>query len=40
LRDEDFAYIRAGLGADDRVVTTNLATVIDGAKLRLEGEPE
>jgi len=40
LRDEDFAYIRAGLGAGDLVVTTNLATVIDGAKLRLEGEPE
>lgn len=40
FRDEKFTYIRNGLGSDDLVVTTNLATVIEGASLRLEGEPE
>jgi hypothetical protein len=38
LRDARYAYIRAGIDADARVVTTNLATVIDGARLRLRGE--
>lgn len=38
FRDSDYAYIRAGLDPGDRVVTTNLATVLDGAALRLEGE--
>ena len=38
FRDSDYAYISAGLEPDDRVVTTNLATVLDGAALRLEGE--
>lgn len=40
FRDKEYAYIRAGLSVDDRVVTTNLATVIAGAPLRLEGEAE
>jgi RND family efflux transporter MFP subunit len=40
FRDADYAYIRAGLSAEDRVVTTNLANVLDGARLRLEGESE
>lgn len=40
FRDRTFAYIREGLDADDLVVTTNLATVIDGASLRLAGDPE
>ena len=40
FRDRDYAYIRAGLSKDDRLVTTNLATVIEGAPLRLEGEAE
>jgi len=35
FRDEEFAYIRAGLGIEDQVITTNLATVFDGAALRL-----
>jgi len=38
FRDEDYAYISDGLNENDRVVTTNLSTVVDGAKLRLEGE--
>ena len=40
FRDADYAYIRAGLSEGDRVVTTNLATVLDGAPLRLEGESQ
>lgn len=35
FRDEQHAYIESGLTAGDRVVTTNLATVVDGARLRL-----
>ena len=40
VRDQDHVYIRSGLNADDQVVTTNLATVIEGAPLRLEAELE
>jgi RND family efflux transporter MFP subunit len=40
FRDRDYAYISAGLSAEDRVVTTNLANVVEGASLRLEGAPE
>jgi len=40
FRDEDYVYIRSGLSEDARVVTTNLATVIEGAPLRLEGATE
>jgi RND family efflux transporter MFP subunit len=39
-RDETFAYVREGLDANDLIVTTNLATVIDGASLRLDSETE
>ncbi|MBD3335426.1 MAG: efflux RND transporter periplasmic adaptor subunit [Candidatus Eisenbacteria bacterium] len=35
FRDAQHAYIESGLAADARVVTTNLATVTDGAPLRL-----
>lgn len=35
MRDSSYAYISRGLNPDDRVVTTNLATVAEGAKLRL-----
>ena len=37
LRDAQYAYIESGLDDGDRVVTTNLSTVSDGAPLRLEG---
>jgi RND family efflux transporter MFP subunit len=37
FRDADYAYINGGLRAQDQVVTTNLTTVADGARLRLEG---
>jgi RND family efflux transporter MFP subunit len=40
FRDQEYAYIGAGLDEDDLVVTTNLATVVDGAPLRLEGGAE
>lgn len=36
FRDEEYAYILSGLNARDQVVTTNLATVKDGARLRLK----
>lgn len=35
FRDENFAYIRTGLSVADQVITTNLATVFDGAALRM-----
>lgn len=38
LQDEEFAYVASGLNEGDRVVTTNLATVVDGAPLRLAPE--
>lgn len=34
----DHAYISEGLNEEDRVVSTNLATVVDGAPLRLNRE--
>lgn len=37
FEDAEYAYIDGGLSGDDRVVTTNLTTVTDGAPLRLEG---
>ena len=36
--DENFAYIRDGLADGDQVITNDLASVVDGARLRLEGE--
>lgn len=36
FRDAEHAYIRSGLSEGDRVVTTNLATVKEGVKLRLK----
>lgn len=36
FRDATYAYIAGGLDEQAQVVTTNLATVVDGAPLRLE----
>lgn len=36
FQDAEFAYVSEGLMADDRVVTTNLATVKEGIPLRLK----
>ncbi len=38
FQDPEFAYIRKGLSDNDRIVTTDLATVIEGVDLRLEGD--
>lgn len=38
FRDAQYAYISGGLNEDAQVVTTNLTTVADGARLRLEGD--
>lgn len=35
LRDEQYAYIESGLNAGDKVVTTSLSAVDEGAELRL-----
>ena len=35
--DADYAYVTDGLRTGDRVVTTNLATIADGAPLRVKG---
>lgn len=34
FRDDSFAYVRDGITAQDPIVTTNLATVKEGARLR------
>ena len=34
FQDADYAYIKSGLSGNELVVTTNLTTVVDGAKLR------
>ena len=39
LKDADYAYVRRGLNAGDRVVTSQLATATDGAALRRNGTP-
>ncbi len=39
FRDPTYAYIDEGLAEGDSVITTNLATVSEGAPLRLEGGP-
>lgn len=36
--DKQYAYISEGLDASDQVVTTNLASVTEGASLRLQSE--
>lgn len=38
FRDQQYAYIRQGLEPGEEVVVTNLATVLQGAALRVEGE--
>lgn len=37
MRDDEYAYVRTGLEDGDRIVTTDLSTVVDGAPLRTEG---
>ncbi|MBT8046849.1 MAG: efflux RND transporter periplasmic adaptor subunit [Xanthomonadales bacterium] len=40
FQDPDYAYISSGLSARDQVVTSSLATVRDGARLRLKTPAE
>lgn len=37
FEDEEFAYLRSGVAAGERVVTTPLATVREGVALRIDG---
>jgi RND family efflux transporter MFP subunit len=37
FRDSEYAYITNGLEHGDQVVTTNLSTVVEGSRLRLDG---
>ncbi len=38
FRDNTYAYITGGLSENDSVVTTNIATVVEGASLRLASD--
>ena len=38
FKDSKYAYIQEGLREDNKVVTTNLTTVVDGAALRMESD--
>jgi len=40
FRDDKFAYIGTGLSTEDQVITTNLATVFEGAALRVATDTE
>ena len=41
LQDAEYAYITSGLDDNDKIVTTNLTTVAEGVKLRVENaDPE
>lgn len=38
FEDAEYAYVRSGLSDGDKIVTTDLSTVVEGSGLRLEGE--
>ena len=40
FQDEDYAYIRDGLNDGDQVITSELASVVGGAELRLEDDTD
>ncbi|MDF0752428.1 efflux RND transporter periplasmic adaptor subunit [Marinobacter sp. 71-i] len=40
FQNEEYAFIRTGLDSGDKVITTDLASVVSGARLRLEGDQE
>jgi RND family efflux transporter MFP subunit len=37
FQDAEYAYVKSGLNENDKIVTTNLTTVTNGASLRVEG---
>jgi RND family efflux transporter MFP subunit len=40
FQDRQYAYLRAGLEQGDQVITNNLASVVEGARLRLEEDSQ
>ena len=38
FRDQDYAYVQSGLEDGDQVISNELASVVGGARLRLEGD--
>lgn len=40
FRDDEYAFIRSGLEDGDQVITNDLASVVSGARLRLEGDSD
>ncbi|WP_075186018.1 efflux RND transporter periplasmic adaptor subunit [Teredinibacter haidensis] len=38
FQDKEYAYLKSGLNAGDKIVTTDLSRVREGAELRLKGE--
>lgn len=40
FQDRQYAYVRAGLEDGDQVITNNLASVVQGARLRLEEDSQ
>ena len=40
FQDRQYAYLRAGLEEGDQVITNNLASVVEGARLRLEDDSQ
>jgi RND family efflux transporter MFP subunit len=38
FRDQNYAYVQTGLENGDQVITNELASVVSGARLRLEGD--
>lgn len=40
FQDRQYAYLRAGLEEGDQVITNNLASVVQGARLRLEEDSQ
>lgn len=40
FKDADYAYISKGLEENEKIITTNLATVVEGEPLRVKGKDE
>jgi len=40
FQNEDYAFVRSGLETGDKVITNDLASVVSGARLRLESDTE
>jgi hypothetical protein len=40
FQNADYAFVKSGLNNNEKVVATNLTTVVEGVSLRVEGSPE